>query len=103
MNIVEDNDKEQLSILIKEMNGIDGDSLSKLVDVLAQHGKLKSIALNSTNTRSDFNREFKAIFLVPLQELLDKGEIDFAKFTEFYRGADQIAGLVYDKIKNINK
>lgn len=101
--IVEDNDKEQLSILIKEMNGIDGDSLSKLVDVLAQHGKLKSIALNSTNTRSDFNREFKAIFLVPLQELLDKGEIDFAKFTEFYRGADQIAGLVYDKIKNINK
>lgn len=96
----QNDDKEKLSVLIMEFNGTDRDSISKFVDKLSHKPSLRSIANNSTNTKADFVQEFKKFFMKGLEDLLDSGDIDMDKYSQIYGECDQIAGLVYDKIKN---
>ena len=100
-NVGPKDDKEKLSILIKEMNGSDEDAVSQIVDFLAKRRQLISIANNSVNTKHDFSVQFKDFFLKKLDDLDYNDEIDNDKYNELYNNWEQISDLVYAKIKNI--
>lgn len=93
-------DKEKLSVLIKEMNGLDEDAVSQIVDFLANRRRLISIANNSVNSKHDFSIQFKDFFLKKLDDLDYNDEIDNDKYNELYNNWEQISDLVYAKIKN---
>lgn len=99
-NVGPKDDKEKLSILIKEMNGIDEDAVSKIVDLLSKRRQLRNIANNTTNSKHDFSVQFKDFFLRELDELDYNDEIDNDKYNELYNNWEQISDLVYEKIKN---
>ena len=99
-NVGPKDDKEKLSILIKEMNGIDEDSVSKIVDLLSKRRQLRNIANNTTNSKHDFSVQFQDFFLRELDDLDYNDEIDNDKYNELYHNWEQISDLVYDKIKN---
>ena len=96
-------DKEKLSILIKEMNGSDEDAVSQIVDFLAKRKQLISIATNSVNSKHDFSVQFRDFFLKKLDDLDYNDEITNDKYNELYNNWEQISDLVYLKIKNMGK
>lgn len=97
-----DNDeKEKLSVLIKELNG--KDDISEIVDYLSHKPKLRMVAENPANTEKDFASVFRDYFLNVLSDMLDDDKIDFENYTHFYEGWNQVSGFVYQKILNTKK
>ena len=84
-NVGPKDDKEKLSILIKEMNGIDEDSVSKIVDLLSKRRQLRNIANNTTNSKHDFSVQFQDFFLRELDDLDYNDEIDNDKICRMIR------------------
>ena len=97
-NLTDHDEKEKLSVLIKELNG--NDDISEIVDMLSHKPTLKSVANNAINTKKEFATEFREFFLRILSDMLDDGKIELDSYTRFYDGWEQVSDLVYTKIKN---
>ena len=97
-NLTDHDEKEKLSVLIKELNG--NDDISEIVDMLSHKPTLRSVANNAINTKKEFATEFREFFLRILSDMLDDGKIELDSFTRFYDGGEQVSDLVYTKIKN---
>ena len=97
-NLTDHDEKEKLSVLIKELNG--NDDISEIVDMLSHKPTLRSVANNAINTKKEFATEFREFFLRILSDMLDDGKIELDSYTRFYDGWEQVSDLVYTKIKN---
>lgn len=96
--LTDNDEKEKLSVLIKEMN--DKDDISEIVDMLSHKPTLRSVANNPINSKKEFSTEFRDFFLKVIGEMLDEGKIDYPSYSLFYSGWEQVSDLVYEKIKN---
>ena len=96
--LTDNDEKEKLSVLIKEMN--DKDDISEIVDMLSHKPTLRNVANNPINTKKEFSTEFRDFFLRVIGEMLDEDKIDYSSYTIFYNGWQQVSDLAYEKIKN---